>query len=362
MNWLQDNNSVIAETIFSAIRGLDKSASEESPQETFEAYRDETLVKRAAYVGSYFADPVAGNYPISTRLEAALSYGYAKYSEHGNEAYVNGIRKDAAEMGWQDSLDAVDALFAVEDDGISKSASDDTPEGFYALQFEGQNLYPAENLAELHKSAAQLEFDFQRIPTLLYISACRNLVKRAEELDVGSPESVFTDRILKYATDRLVSNKYFDILRRQRKPHYTDEAMDALNMALDKMASIGLDDMDEARAYAGKIEHMDRLVGIDYFARNSTISDPYSLIFSGPQLALIKKAAESMVRIETEGETTIHDIGLLKKASFNPEFESAKVVDILGDLMQESKSASVISLKIRDLDEGDKKRLRKLIG
>lgn len=248
-----------------------------------------------------FADPANRLYPCHTKEACWESAAYfAGSGEESAEVKAN-IEKMAAYHEIENDVKAVFDLFAGEFDKVAASMEKKASEAKYALNldfqgFQGrgvENFYPINNAPEIITASDDCTADYNagKIPT----GAMRKIASAITEAAIAHNVNFgdLTREVRSFGTRSLPDPYAAEILVKMRKSAAHNELVTELQ---EKLA--GTKDVSEAIALtnevAEKMYTLDKQAGIAY--RNGML-DPYSVLFTGPTLDELEKAAASTISL-----------------------------------------------------------------
>lgn len=255
-----------------------------------------------------FADPYNRRFPCHTKAACWQAAAYFAGNNMEEEHVKENIVKMAAA---HDISEDVTAVFEAFHEELTKAAASQPKEEAlmrkYAmtLDFEGfqgrgvEEFYPVNSYSEVITAAEDATTDFHsaRLPMMAMRKVACNIVDAANEFHV--PVSELTPEIRNMGIKRLPDPFAASELIGIRKDAGVDVApykavLDELGEAITKTASAD-DAIELADDVAAQIVKMDTQNGIVY---NNRMPNPYDLIFTGPALEELNKAAAQLVVIE----------------------------------------------------------------
>lgn len=286
-----------------------------------------------------FADPVNRLYPCHTKAACWQSAAYFASKHERNERLQGNIEKMAAHHGIEEDVQKVFAAFA---DEFKKAAAEDTSieKKAYALEldmggFQGRGVekfYPINDKFEIVKAAEDSTADYKHgtIPMYAMRKIAFNIMEAAEEH--GVPYNELTAQVQRLGTRRLPDPYAAETLVGMRKRAGADvtQYTNAIKELQEKVAGLGaMEAIEAADETAKEIYFMDKEAGVVY--RNGQL-DPYELLFTGPTVADLEKAAASSVSIKGIN-VPVEDITNLSDATIDKVFSRAS-----GDVIKQAKT------------------------
>lgn len=249
-----------------------------------------------------FADPFNRRYPCHTKSACWQSAAHLA-GRHVNDPEIRkNIEKQAAIHGIEKDVEAVFNEF---EPPMAKQAAE-APQDQYALSIDYQgfggrdveNYYPINSSFQCVSSGDEAADDFRsgRLPLPYMRKAAKAILEAAHAHDVA--ESSIHPVIIKYGAVRLPDPRTASSLLYMRKnaginpEPYADillPLVDEMEKAASVMAAL---DMAENAAY--NMFMLDRQNHVKY---GSNCPDPYSLLFCGPTMEDMEKAAATHVTI-----------------------------------------------------------------
>lgn len=255
-----------------------------------------------------FADPYNRRFPCHTKAACWQAAAYFAGNNMCKEYVKENIVKMAAAHDISDDVDAVFEAFREE---LTKAAAsqpkEEAPIRKYAMtiNFEGfqgrgvEEFYPVNSYSEVITASEDATTDFRsaRLPIMAMRKVAYNIVDAATAFSV--PVSELTPETRNMGIKRLPDPFAASDLIGIRKNAGVDvtlykSILAELEESITKTASVD-DAIMLADDVAARIVQMDTRNGIKY---NSLMPNPYDIIFTGPTLEELNKAAAQLVVIE----------------------------------------------------------------
>ena len=233
-----------------------------------------------------FADTVNRLHPIHTKSAAYMSAVYLAGNGMTNSKEFAAVKEAAALFDIEDDIDSALALLPQAEKSAHELAKDK-----YALSFEIEeqdtwNAYAINNEVDVTKAATDVVRDWndEHIPTDWFFHAARNIVKRANELNIARND--IPEKVWRFGEERL-----------------TD--FDNVDYAIGERASAGVSDTSEywqalkqASTGAITVEHaVDTWMGLDaaHNINHKRVTSPQEAFYSGAKVAHLKDLAEKNI-------------------------------------------------------------------
>lgn len=286
-----------------------------------------------------FADPVNRLYPCHTKSACWQSAAYFASKHEQNDRLKENIEKMAAHHGIAEDVQKVFDAF---EDEFNKAASaeDHQEKKAYALEldmegFQGRGVekfYPINDRFEIIRAAEDSTADYKHgtIPMHAMRKIAFSIMEAADKHNV--PASELTAQVQSLGTRRLPDPYAAETLIGMRKRAGVDMAPyeQAIKDLQEKMAGLGaMEAIEAADDTAKEIYFMDKKAGVLY--RNGQL-DPYALLFTGPTLADLEKAAASTVNIKGIN-VPVEDVVNLSDSTIDKVFSQAS-----GDVIKQAKT------------------------
>lgn len=286
-----------------------------------------------------FADPANRLYPCHTKSACWQSAAYFASKHETNDRLKGNIEKMAAHHGIAEDVQKVFAAFEEE---FQKAASADTgmEKKAYALEldmggFQGRGVekfYPINDKFEIVRASEDATSDYKHgtIPMYAMRKIAFNIMEAAEEQ--GVPANELTVQVQHLGTRRLPDPYAAETLVGMRKRAGVDIAPyeQAIKTLQEKMAGLGaMEAIEAADDTAKDIYFMDKEAGINY-KRDQL--DPYALLFTGPTINDLEKAAATTVNIKGIN-VPVEDVVNLADNTIDNVFSKAS-----GDVIKQAKS------------------------
>lgn len=286
-----------------------------------------------------FADQANRLYPCHTKSACWQSAAYFA-SKHEDNARLKGvIEKMAAHHGIAEDVQKVFEAF---EDEFKKAAAADTgvEKKAYALEldmggFQGRGVekfYPINDKFEIVRASEDSTADYKHgtIPMYAMRKIAFNIMGAAEEQGVSCNE--LTAQVQHLGTRRLPDPYAAETLVGMRKRAGVDVGpyTQAVKDLQEKIAGLGaMEAIEAADDTAKDLYFMDKEAGIKY---NKDQLDPYALLFTGPTLADLEKAAATTVSIKGIN-VPVEDVVNLSDSTIDKVFSKAS-----GDVIKQAKT------------------------
>lgn len=286
-----------------------------------------------------FADQAHRLYPCHTKSACWQSAAYFASKHEDNAHLKEAIEKMAAHHGIEEDVQKVFAAF--EDEFRKAAATEPSIEKkAYALEldmggFQGRGVekfYPINDRFEIVRAAEDSTADYKHgtIPMYAMRKIAYNIMEAAEEQ--GVPVSELTAQVQHLGTRRLPDPYAAETLVGMRKRAGADVApyTQVVKELQEKVAGLGaIEAIEAADETAKEIYFLDKEAGVAY--RNGQL-DPYDLLFTGPMLSDLEKAAASTVSIKGIN-VPVEDVVNLADSTIDNVFSKAS-----GDVIKQAKS------------------------
>ena len=299
-----------------------------------------------------FADPTNRLHPIHTKAAAYMSAVYLAGEGKIDSKEFAAVKEAAALFDIEEDIDAAIALLPQSEKSAHELATEK-----YALSFEIEEqdtwkAYAINNEVDVTKAATDAVRDWndEHIPTDWFFHAARNIVKRANELNIARND--IPEKIWRFGEERLVDFNNVDY-------------------AIGERARAGVEDVFEyaqalKQASAGEItveQAVDTWMGLDA-ANNIShkrVTSPHEAFYSGAKVAYLKDLSEKnifvsevMVPAEEFSKLAADNYKAVRMA-FRKE-AAANIINILSE-----KDAAKTSAKIASLESNQQKQLLSLL-
>lgn len=277
-----------------------------------------------------FADAANRLHPIHTKAAAYMSAVYLAGGGRIDSKEFAAVKGAAALFDIEGDIDAALALLPQVEKSAHELASDK-----YALSFEIEEQdtwksYAINNEVDVTKAATDVVRDWndEHIPTDWFFHAARNIVKRANELNI--PRNDIPERVWRFGEERLVDfdnvdyaigersragvvdvSEYSQALKQASTGEITVEQAVDTWMGLDAVNSIShkrVTSPQEAFYSGAKVAHLQDLAEKNIFVSNVMVpagelnklaTDSYKAV----RMAFRKEAAENIINILSEKDT-----------------------------------------------------------
>jgi hypothetical protein len=299
-----------------------------------------------------FADPVNRLHPIHTKSAAYMSAVYLAGEGKIDSKEFAAVKEAAALFDIEQDIDAAIALLPQ----AEKSAHELTNEK-YALSFQLEEedtwkAYSINNEVEVTKAATDAVRDWsdEHIPTDWFFHAARNIVKRANELNIARND--IPEKVWRFGEERLVDFNNVEYAIGERSSAGVEDVSE-YSQAL-KQASSGVITVEQA---------VDVWMGLD--AANSIshkrVTSPHEAFYSGAKVAYLQDLSEKnifvsevMVPAEEFSKLAADNYKAVRMA-FRKE-AADNIINILSE-----KDAAKTSAKIASLESNQQKQLLSLL-
>lgn len=328
-----------------------------------------------------FADPYNRKFPCHTKAATWQSAAWYAGSAGDNPYIKENIKKAAVSF---DIVEDVDALFKHFNKEFEKAATVsevevvEEPKYALSLDFGGsfgrnfQQFYPITSASAVIVSGdkAYQDYTSQRLPMPVFRKVAQAIVKAASSFAVASEE--LPTQVISLGTDRLPDPFMAREFVGRRKLAGVDldpyiDLIDQLDTALLKSAALDEDACDKAISIgdniACKLYELDLNNNIRY---DNRMLNPYQIIFTGPTLSDLNKAASVLVNIKNVQVPVVDFLNLSDDtldATFSPTVSSIlkEAKDMLEGTPTIEKTASV-SEKIANLPDETQLILLKVLA
>lgn len=251
-----------------------------------------------------FADPYTRSYPCHTK--AACWQSAAWYAgTAGDEVHVReNIEKMAAAHGISEDVAKVFDCFNEEFAKVAEAEIVEEPQYALSMNLGGyqgrgfEQYYPINNYHEVTRSGEEVAEDYLggMLPMPIMRKVASTLMKAAAAFDV--PTCEMPRIVCQFGIQRLPDPFAAEVMIDMRKRAGVDIApyvamLTGLQEAMKKSASY-TDSIALANNVADQMYQLDFDNGISYTGR---VEDPYNLLFSGPAVEELEKAASQVVDI-----------------------------------------------------------------
>lgn len=253
-----------------------------------------------------FADPFNRAYPCHTKAACWQSAAWYAGNAVDQPEVKAGIEKMAYAHGIEEDVQKVFACF---DDTLTKAASaevvEDDPKFALSLDFNGQfgrgfeNHYPINSYHEVVRAGNDAAHDFatSSLPVPIMRKVATTIMDAAASY--GVPEMEMPTVVCRLGIRRLPDPFAANVLVGMRKDAGVNvdpyrELLSQLESAIVKTASY-MDAIALADQTAEQLCMLDEENGVRY---NSRMQDPYALLYTGPRVDELEKAAAQVVDID----------------------------------------------------------------
>lgn len=254
-----------------------------------------------------FADQEHKLYPCHTKAACWQSAAHFIGRQKDNKDVASCIMKMAAYHGITEDVNKIKPALGLDKvEALEKKASEAAPEQNYALtvdfgNFENrgvQSFYPVNNYSQVIQSSDDATEDFRagKIPMGTMRKVAYIIVDAADE--IGVPRMELTAEIKSFGTKAApdVENAMLKLASRRDQGIDISGYEDVLGGLGRSIAGVSFDNaVAMANMVADQLCLMDKEAGVRY---NAVTPHPYALIFSGPTMDDIEKAASSTVSIK----------------------------------------------------------------
>ena len=282
-----------------------------------------------------FGRPQFREFPLDTLGHVWLSYGYCKSAGIRETDLLAKITKAAELHGITKDLEAIDQALAQ----LTKKASHDQyyaitidfgqedPENKSASKRTGKHgFYPLAGPFQVEESAVKMANEKSRIPLDLFVDGCRNIVKRAKELNV--PTNYLPKAILEYGIERVPDDNVVKMAAAQRVEQTGDEIYN-------QIAEAALTNPESAYDYAELWLRADRQNGVKI---SKATMNPYQIMNSGPTVDQVDNFIESWVSIAGAPVPRVK-VATMQEEVVRKSF-AKEVADKLMDLIKQASKTS----------------------
>lgn len=299
-----------------------------------------------------FADPANRLHPIHTKAATYMSAVYLAGEGKIDSKEFAAVKEAAALFDIEEDIDAAIALLPQSEKSAHELATEK-----YALSFEIEEqdtwkAYAINNEVDVTKAATDAVRDWndEHIPTDWFFHAARNIVKRANELNIARND--IPEKVWRFGEDRLVD-------------------FDNVDYAIGERARAGVTDVSEyaqalKQASAGEVtveQAIDTWMGLDA-ANNIShkrVTSPHEAFYSGAKVAYLKDLSEKnifvsevMVPAEEFSKLAADNYKAVRMA-FRKE-AADNIINILSE-----KDTAKTSAKIASLESNQQKQLLNLL-
>ncbi len=299
-----------------------------------------------------FADPANRLHPIHTKAATYMSAVYLAGEGKIDSKEFAAVKEAAALFDIEEDIDAAIALLPQSEKSAHELATEK-----YALSFEIEEqdtwkAYAINNEVDVTKAATDAVRDWndEHIPTDWFFHAARNIVKRANELNIARND--IPEKVWRFGEERLVD-------------------FDNVDYAIGERARAGVTDVSEyaqalKQASAGEVtveQAIDTWMGLDA-ANNIShkrVTSPHEAFYSGAKVAYLKDLSEKnifvsevMVPAEEFSKLAADNYKAVRMA-FRKE-AADNIINILSE-----KDTAKTSAKIASLESNQQKQLLSLL-
>ena len=264
-----------------------------------------------------FADPDNREFPIDEPGHVYLSYAYLKSAGISKPATLRKVKAAAKLLKLDHDLEHLDELFGA---AQNKSASAATPAAAIVLSKDDKTQYffPIDTPTSVEDSIQKVACERHRLPLPLWVDACRNIVKAADDLKMA-PTQV-PALIRRYGEPRIVDVEHVKFAAERRFRDTGDAVYEDLAASIDAcQADEGWDKAAEAWFQA------DLQNDITY---NRDVEDPYQIIFSGTTKAAANKYLDQFFLLAGT-PVPVTELARLSKSALEKHLPKNEVTDLV---------------------------------
>lgn len=304
-----------------------------------------------------FACPEKRLYPCHTKEACWESAAYFAGSGETEASVRENIEKMAS---YHNIADDVNSVFALFEDVMNKAASSDSksePMVKYALNldfqgFEGrgvENFYPINSATEVVTASDDSTADYNagKIPTSAMRKIASAITEAAIEYNVNPSD--LTGEIRELGTRNIPDPYAAEILVKMRKSAAHNELVQQLQKDLENTKDV-TEAINITNKAAEDMLTLDKRAGITY---GKGVLSPYSILFSGPTLEELEKAAASTITVKNINIPVEDFINLSEKdIDINFSAKSASIIKEAKSYVDAGKSAEAcvrINSKLNEL-------------
>lgn len=301
-----------------------------------------------------FADVGNREFPINNKANTFMSALYFKRANVQNEAVSKKIDTAVRRFRLESTLD-----------GVLKAATvqkDNKLEDKYAIVVDDtKGYYPINNEYNVEKSAEMILEDKNKIPALVYRTACFSMAKAAKDFGI---ENRIPKEILEVGANREENFDHFQagMQKRANSLENTAPVDAAVYLELAGLVKQAHKDNDEDATirFMEMVNELDSQYGFDKVAHYENC---YALLYSGEELETYEKLAKQVVLVDTEQESytiPLEDFRapLSKVANTYYTGEDKAAVEALRDV----EDASAITIQLRKWSNTKKENLMRQIA
>lgn len=299
-----------------------------------------------------FADPTNRLHPIHTKAAAYMSAVYLAGEGKLDSREFAAVKEAAALFDIEQDINAAIALLPQSEKSAHELATEK-----YALSFEIEEqdtwkAYAINNEVDVTKAATDAVRDWndEHIPTDWFFHAARNIVKRANELNIARND--IPEKVWRFGEERLVDFNNVDYAIGERSRAGVADVSEYAQAL--KQASTGEITVEQA---------VDTWMGLD--AANNVshkrVTSPHEAFFSGAKVAYLQDLSEKnifvsevMVPAEEFSKLAADNYKAVRMA-FRKE-AADNIINILSE-----KDAAKTSAKIASLESNQQKQLLSLL-
>jgi len=303
-----------------------------------------------------FADSKNRRLPVSSKVStfySALDL-FARPDTYGEQTFER-IKQACAFFGIEQDVAPYALMFV---DRQEKSAAIDELPGQYALDTElgGEHfrLFPVNDKQDVQMSAEELSkmASDGRIPYVLARQAARTIVMKADELDARIPSLLRKAGEARYPDFAKAAKA---LIGRTALVGELDPAIEADYQEAVKVAAEAEDELQAAEECVEKIATLDLLLGIDNALLSARATDPAAIVYQGPSVVEVEKAAADNVAVT---DTVTIPLPNFKRVSLpDLDFKLNKEASTQLASVINTDDAKDISLAVMQWDEEDRKTL-----
>lgn len=301
-----------------------------------------------------FADQANRLHPIHTKAATYMSAVYLAGEGKSDSKEFQAVKAAASLFDIEDDIDAALSLLpqAEKSADTHELASEKYALSFNIEEDDTWKAYAINNEVDVTKSATDAVRDWNdgHIPTDWFFHAARNIVKRANELNISRNE--IPEKVWSFGEDRMVD-------------------FDNVDYAIGERNFAGIADVSEytqalKQAAAGEIsveQAIDTWMGLDAVNNIShkRVTSPHEAFYSGAKIAHLKNMAESNIFISdimipaTEFDKLASDNYKVVRMAFRKE-----AADNIINILSENNTAKTTA-KIASLESNQQKQLLNLL-
>lgn len=302
-----------------------------------------------------FADPINRLHPLHTKAAAYMSAVYLAGEGKTDSKEFAAVKEAAALFDIEEDIDAALALLPQTEKtaGAHELASEKYALSFQLEEEDTWKAYAINNEVDVTKAATDAVRDWndEHIPTDWFFHAARNIVKRANELNISRDE--IPEKIWRFGEERIVN-------------------FDNVDYAIGERNTAGVVDVSEyaqalKQASAGEItveQAIDTWMGLDAVnnINHKRVTSPHEAFYSGAKVAYLKDLSEKNIFL-TDIMIPAQELTKLAtdnykavKMAFRKE-AADKIIDILSGV----KNTAETTAKLASLESNQQKHLLSLL-